>query len=89
MVTVAAGRLGLAAGALPVVLGGSLLTAGDPVLTRAITSRLAAGLPGAEVRIVEVPPVAGAALLGLDQVGAPPSAAARLREAFGGQRSGA
>jgi hypothetical protein len=28
---------------------------------------------------VDVPPVAGAALLGLDHVGAPPAAAARLR----------
>jgi hypothetical protein len=29
---------------------------------------------------VDVPPIAGAALFGLDQVGAPPAAAARLRE---------
>ena len=81
MATVAAGRLGLdQAPTVPVVLGGGVLTARDPVLSREIAERLAARLPGAEVRIVEVPPVAGAALLGLDHVGAPPSAAARLRE---------
>jgi hypothetical protein len=65
---------------VPVVLGGSLMTARDPLLNGAISSRLSAGIPGAEIRIVDVPPVAGAALLGLDHVGAPPSAAARLRD---------
>ncbi len=65
---------------VPVVLGGSLMTARDPLLTDAIGRKLAAGIPGAYVRIVDVPPIAGAALLGLDQVGAGPAAAARLRE---------
>jgi len=81
MAAVAAGRLGLdQAPAVPVVLGGGVLTARDPVLSQEVAERLAASLPGADVRIVDVPPVAGAALLGLDHVGAPPSAAARLRE---------
>ena len=92
MVEVAASRLGLAqpdsvlgdasgaANPVPVVLGGSLLTARDPLLTGAIAARLSARIPGTQIRIVEVPPVAGAALLGLDYVGAPASAAARLRE---------
>jgi len=91
MAEVAARRLGLDAGGpysastgsaqpVPVVLGGSVVTARDKILTEAITSRLAATLPGSELRIVDVPPVAGAALLGLDHVGAPPSAAARLRD---------
>ncbi len=66
-------------GAVPVVLGGSVLAASDPLLTGAITSRLAVDLPGAEVRVADVPPVIGAALLGLDQIGAAPGAAARLR----------
>ncbi len=65
---------------VPVVLGGSLMTARDPLLTGAITGRLTASIPGADIRIVDVPPVVGAALLGLDHVGAPPSAAARLRD---------
>jgi N-acetylglucosamine kinase-like BadF-type ATPase len=86
MVNVAAGRLGLtdprARGGqpVPVVLGGSLMTARDPLLAGAITDRVTARIPDAVIRIVDVPPVAGAALLGLDHVGAPPSAAARLRD---------
>jgi N-acetylglucosamine kinase-like BadF-type ATPase len=82
MVLTAAGKLDLAGGSLavPVVLGGSLMTARDPLLWGTIRERLGAGLPGADVRIVEVPPVGGAALLGLDQAGVRPSALARLRE---------
>jgi N-acetylglucosamine kinase-like BadF-type ATPase len=84
MATAAARRLGLAdgyhAGPVPVVLGGSLMTARDPLLSGTIATRLADMLPGSDVRIVDVPPVAGAALLGLDHVGAPPAASARLRE---------
>jgi N-acetylglucosamine kinase-like BadF-type ATPase len=79
MVTAAARNLGLTGTELPVVLGGSVLTARDPGLTSAIYDRLAAALPGCEVRIVDVPPIAGAALLGLDHVGAPPAAAVQLR----------
>ena len=75
-------RLGLDGAAVPVVLGGSLLAAADPLLTRLVTEGLAAGAPAAEPRIVDVPPVAGAALLGLDQAGAGPGAEARLRAAF-------
>ncbi len=83
MATVAAGRLGLSGQGVdpvPVVLGGSLMAARDAILTGAIVDRLAASLPGAEVRIVDVPPVVGAALLGLDHVGAPASSARRLRQ---------
>jgi N-acetylglucosamine kinase-like BadF-type ATPase len=84
MAEVAARRLGLdgssASGPLPVVLGGSVVAARNKLLTSAITARLADSLPGCDVRIVDIPPIAGAALLGLDQVGAPPSAAARLRD---------
>jgi N-acetylglucosamine kinase-like BadF-type ATPase len=89
MATVAARRLGLDHGspvpgvAVPVVLGGSLMTARDPLLWETISSRLATDLPGASIRTVDVPPVTGAALLGLDHVGAAPSAAARLRAATG------
>jgi N-acetylglucosamine kinase-like BadF-type ATPase len=75
-------RLGLSGAPVPVVLGGSVLTARDPLLIERIRTRLAAEVPGAEARIVDVPPVAGAALLGLDQVAAPPGAEARLREAY-------
>ena len=85
MVMAAARELGLIGGGpdaapVPLVLGGSVLAARDPLLTAAITDRLAAELPRGEIRIVDLPPVIGAALLGLDHLGAPPGAAARLRE---------
>jgi N-acetylglucosamine kinase-like BadF-type ATPase len=83
MATAAARKLGLDTSAgdvpIPVVLGGSLMTARDPLLSSSIAEGFAAEMPGADVRIADVPPVTGAALLGLDFVGAPPSAAARLR----------
>jgi N-acetylglucosamine kinase-like BadF-type ATPase len=87
MATVAARNLGLVGGSpdgapVPVVLGGSVIAARDPLLTAAITERLAAHLPGARVRIIDAPPVLGAALLGLDQAGAPAGCFARLRAAM-------
>jgi len=80
MVTAAATRLALTGLAVPVVLGGSVVAARDPVLTGGIIEGLATRLPGGDIRIADVPPVVGAALLGLDHVGASPTAAARLRE---------
>jgi N-acetylglucosamine kinase-like BadF-type ATPase len=82
MVTAAIARLGLTGAAVPVVLGGGVLTARDPLLTERIAGGLADGAPGSIMRIVSVPPIAGAALLGLDHVRAPASAQARLRSAY-------
>jgi hypothetical protein len=64
------------------VLGGGLLTARDPQLTAWITERMAAQAPQAQVSVVAVPPIAGAALLGLDRAGAGPAAEERLRAAY-------
>jgi N-acetylglucosamine kinase-like BadF-type ATPase len=75
-------RLGLADQPVPVVLGGGVLAARDPLLTAEITKRLAQDAPLAEPRIVDVAPVVGAALLGLDRLGAPRAAHARLRDAY-------
>jgi N-acetylglucosamine kinase-like BadF-type ATPase len=75
-------RLGLTGQAVPVVLGGGVLTARDPGLLGGITGRLAAQAPGAEASVVQVPPIAGAALLGLDRAGAPAGAERRLRAAY-------
>ena len=75
-------RLDLAGAATPVVLGGGLLTARDPQLTGWITERLAVQAPLAQVGVVAVPPIAGAALLGLDQADAGPAAERRLRAAY-------
>ena len=75
-------RLGLAGQVVPVVLGGGVLTARDPQLIRWITERLAVQAPRAQVSVVTVPPIAGAALLGLDRAGAGPAAERRLRAAY-------
>jgi len=68
--------------AIPVVLGGGVLEARNPLLTDAITRRLAALAPGSVARIVDSPPVTGAALLGLDYLGAGPAAEGRLRAGY-------
>ena len=72
-------RLGLTGLATPVVLGGSVLAARDPMLTAGVIDGIKEGAPHAAVRITDVPPVAGAALLGLDHLGAGPEAERRLR----------
>jgi hypothetical protein len=80
MAVTAIRRLGLDGGpAIPVVLGGGVLEARNPLLTDAITRRLAAAAPGGAARIVDTPPLTGAALLGLDYLGAGPAAESRLR----------
>jgi len=76
-------RLDLTGLATPVILGGGVITARNPLLMDAITRQLAEAAPRAQVRVIEVPPVVGAALLGLDHVGAPPDAESRLRAAYG------
>ena len=75
-------RLDLTGLATPVVLGGGLLTARDPLLTSWIGEGITARAPRATVSIVDVPPIAGAALLGLDRVGAGPGAEQRLCAAY-------
>ncbi len=85
MAVVAMRRLGLTARATPVVLGGGLMTARDPFLLTEITERITAAAPQATVTVVDVPPVAGAALLGLDHSGAGIEAERRLRAAYDGR----
>jgi len=76
---------------VPVILGGGLLQARNPLLTATIRRRLARDFPGASPLIVDTPPIVGAALLGLDHLAAaadsgrgvaPAAASARLRAAF-------
>ncbi len=76
-------RLELTGLATPVILGGGVITARNPLLMAGITRQLAEAAPHAQVRVIEVPPVVGAALLGLDHVNAPPAAESRLRAAYG------
>jgi N-acetylglucosamine kinase-like BadF-type ATPase len=86
MALTAIGRLGLDASQdikeIPVVLGGGVLEAKNPLLTGAITRRLADRVPAAVVRIVDAPPVTGAALLGLDHLSVGPAAETRLRASY-------
>jgi hypothetical protein len=77
-------RLDLTGQATPVILGGGVITARNPLLMDGITRQLAEAAPRAQVRVIDVPPVVGAALLGLDHVHAPPAAEARLRAAYDG-----
>ncbi|MFI2710807.1 N-acetylglucosamine kinase [Micromonospora sp. NPDC018662] len=76
-------RLDLLDAATPVVLGGTVLARRHPPMTAAIAAGIAARAPRAVLRVPTVPPVAGAALLGLDHLGAGPDAERRLRAAYG------
>jgi N-acetylglucosamine kinase-like BadF-type ATPase len=63
-----------------VLLGGGLLQAGDGRLLDAIESGLREVAPAVVVRRATSPPIVGAALLALDELGADDEARARLRE---------
>ncbi|GAA3113994.1 BadF/BadG/BcrA/BcrD ATPase family protein [Planomonospora alba] len=82
LAVVALRRLGMLGAPVEVVLGGGVLTARDPVLDGMIRRRFAEQAPEAELVVAELPPVAGAALLGLDALGAGGRAGARLRGHF-------
>jgi len=75
-------RLGVADAPIDVVLGGGVLTAGHALLMEEIEHRLALEAPHAHLRVIEAPPIVGAALLGLDRIDAPPQALERVREEF-------
>ncbi|WP_432082024.1 N-acetylglucosamine kinase [Streptomyces sp. WAC 04229] len=82
MATVALTRLDLLSEPAPVLLGGSVLAARHPQLDERIRELLAARAPKAVPTVVTARPVLGAALLGLDRVGAAAGARARVRERF-------
>jgi N-acetylglucosamine kinase-like BadF-type ATPase len=82
MAAVALRRLGLLDAEVDVVLGGGVLTGRDPVLLGRIEAGLAAVAPNARPQVTTVPPVVGAALLGLDRFGAGTGAERRLRASF-------
>jgi N-acetylglucosamine kinase-like BadF-type ATPase len=75
-------RLGMTDLATPVILGGGVITARDHLLIDGITARLAVAAPQARMRIIDVPPVVGAALLALDHVQARLDAEDRLRAGY-------
>ncbi|GGK95365.1 N-acetylglucosamine kinase [Planomonospora parontospora] len=82
LAVVALRRLGLLDSPAEVVLGGGVLTARDPLLDGMIRRRFAERAPRAELVVAALPPVVGAALLGLDALGASEEAKARLRDRF-------
>jgi N-acetylglucosamine kinase-like BadF-type ATPase len=82
MAVTAMRRLGLPTAGTPVVLGGGLLEARNTLLTSAVEERLESAAPGAVPRVLDIPPIAGAALLGLDFLTADAGAARRLRECY-------
>ncbi|QOV38274.1 ATPase [Streptomyces ferrugineus] len=84
MATVALSRLDLLEEETPVLLGGGVLAARHAQLTDGIRDLLISRAPKAVPGVVTASPVLGAALLGLDAVGAPPQAHARLRAHFEG-----
>lgn len=82
MAVVAMTRLDLLSEPTDVVLGGGVLTAGHPLLMETVLRLLAAAAPKAVARVIDVPPVVGAALLGLDHTNAPPTAHHTLRASY-------
>ncbi|HUK95195.1 MAG TPA: BadF/BadG/BcrA/BcrD ATPase family protein [Gaiellaceae bacterium] len=80
---VALRRLELEGQPVEILLGGGLLQARDGRLTRAIEDGLDEVDPQAVVRIATSPPIVGAALLALDELGAPAEAQERLRRELG------
>ncbi|MBB2913715.1 N-acetylglucosamine kinase-like BadF-type ATPase [Streptosporangium becharense] len=76
---VALRRLNLLGTPMEVVLGGGVLTARDPLLDGLLERRFAGRVPHAKLVVADAPPVMGAALLGLEALGAPQESLARLR----------
>jgi N-acetylglucosamine kinase-like BadF-type ATPase len=72
-------RLRLVRADVPVILSGGVFRTDDATFQTRLRERIRAGVPRAQVAPLGVPPVAGAALLGLDRLAAPASARERLR----------
>jgi N-acetylglucosamine kinase-like BadF-type ATPase len=82
-------RLGLTGDDVEVVLGGGLFHREAPTFVQRIRSEIARIAPAARLTQVTAPPVVGAALLGLDRLGAAPGAAEHLRATLTHERLGA
>jgi len=80
MARVALTRLGLEREPVEVLLGGGLFRAGDARLLSTVETGLRELAPEVTVRSTGLPSIVGAALLGLDAVGAPADAHTRARE---------
>jgi N-acetylglucosamine kinase-like BadF-type ATPase len=89
MAGAAIGRLGLTGRDVEVVLGGGLFHREAPAFLERIRAGIVRIAPAARLTQVTTPPVAGAALLGLDRLGAASGAAERLRTTLTHERLGA
>ncbi len=76
-------RLDLQDAPVEVVLGGGVFDTTDSGFHERVAAGIHAAAPRAVLVRLDVPPVLGAALLGLDAIDAPPSALAAVRDAFG------
>src|SRR5207244_10345801 len=85
---VALGRLGLEQEPTEILLGGGLLRSGDGRLTAAIEAELHGIAPALRVRTARSVPIVGAALLGLDELGAGEDVQERLRRELGAALAG-
>ena len=79
MARVALERLELVEEPAEVLLGGGLLQSGDGPLSGAVEAELRRLAPNASVSAASSPPIVGAALLGLDAIGASAEAQQRVR----------
>ena len=75
-------RLDLQDEAVEVVLGGGIFDTGDTAFHARVAAGIQAVAPRAVLVGLDVPPVLGAALIGLDAEDAPPASAAALRAAL-------
>jgi N-acetylglucosamine kinase-like BadF-type ATPase len=75
-------RLDLQNENVEVVLGGGVFDTGDTAFLDRVADGVRAAAPGAVLVHLDAPPVLGAGLIGLDAIGAPPSALAALRTAL-------
>jgi N-acetylglucosamine kinase-like BadF-type ATPase len=79
MATAIIGRLGVADREVEVVLGGGIFDSPHPGFADRVEAGVRQRAPQARFRRLDAAPVLGAALLGLDAIGAPDAARARLR----------
>jgi N-acetylglucosamine kinase-like BadF-type ATPase len=82
-------RLDLTGRDVEVVLGGGLFHGEAPAFLERIRAGIVGIAPAARLTQLTAPPVVGAALLGLDRLGAGPGAAERLRATLTHERLGA
>jgi N-acetylglucosamine kinase-like BadF-type ATPase len=82
-------RLEMTGHDVEVVLGGGLFHGEAPAFFERIRSEIVGIAPAARLTQVTAPPVVGAALLGLDRLGADPGAAEHLRATLTHERLGA